>query len=97
MAGERPPLPPPPPEVTDLYRAYLAAAKACADAEEQLPQPWDYLCAGEPWPTEQLAEVGRLADAQARAAVALYSHRWWQQAFDRGEAQRALSAAVQHP
>lgn len=90
----RPPLAPPPPDVIALYRAYLAAAEALRNAQAALPEPYHYLIGGQKWPREQLAEARRLADARARAAVALYDHPWWRGAFDRDEAQAALNAAI---
>ena len=92
--GKPAPLPPPPDDVVNLYRAYLNAVDAFNAVQKQLPQPYYYLTAGEPWPHEQLAEAEHLAKERTRAAVALYSHPWWRCAFDRDEAQRALKAAL---
>lgn len=91
---DRPPLEPPPDELVQAYREFLAADERRRRAIAALPEPGAYVLGLTEWPRERLAQAHEAASEASRLAVAVYSHPWYRAAQDRNEAERMLRGAA---
>lgn len=90
----RPPLEPPPDELVQAYREFLAADERRRRAIAALPEPGAYVLGLTEWPHDRLAQAQAAAAEASRLAVAVYSHPWYRAAQDRNEAERILRDAA---
>lgn len=92
---DRKPLGPPPAELVEAYREFLAADERRKRAVAAMPEPGAYVLNLIPWPREQLAEAQQAAAEASRLSVTVYGHPWWRGAQDRDEATRLLREAAE--